>query len=148
MDRRAVLAAVRDRGWPEPAPAARITWFGDSPEQARELGELVARGEKTATAGLLGAWEARGRPMPEPGDQQVIVDWTGEPLALIELTEVRVRPFEGVDEPFARAEGEGDLSLDYWRRVHWAFFVRECERIGREPTPDMPVICMRFRKVG
>lgn len=124
-----------------------VAWFGDSAEMARELGDLVRAGAKTATAGLLWKWRRDGREPPAPGARQVIVDWAGQPLAVIEMTEVRTVPFEKVDEAFARDEGEGDGSLDYWRRVHWAFFARECERIGREPSPAMPVICMRFRLV-
>jgi uncharacterized protein YhfF len=33
--------------------------------------------------------------------------------------------FSEVTEAFARKEGEGDLSLDYWREEHKAFFTRE-----------------------
>ncbi len=122
-----------------------LIWFGDDPEMARELGELVREGRKTATAGLLWKWRHDGRQTAKPGDRQVIIDWGGNPLAVIEMTEVRIVPFEEVDEGFARDEGEGDGSLDYWRRVHWDFFARECGRIGREPIPTMPIVCMRFR---
>lgn len=45
---------------------------------------------------------------------------------------------------YAAREGEGDGSLAYWRESHWAFFSRECARIGREPAPDMPVVCAEF----
>jgi len=27
---------------------------------------------------------------------------------------------------------------------HWRFFSRECRRIGREPSEDMPVVCSVF----
>jgi uncharacterized protein YhfF len=107
---------------------------------------LVVRGRKRATAGLLWRSELAGGP-PLPGDRQVIVDAEGTPRAVIEMTDVRVVPFEDVDAAFAAAEGEGDLSLAHWRRVHWDFFVRECERLGREPSVRMPVVCMRFRVV-
>jgi hypothetical protein len=38
----------------------------------------------------------------------------------------------------------GDGSLEHWRREHWRFFSRECARIGRQPGPDMPVVCTSF----
>lgn len=41
-------------------------------------------------------------------------------------------------------EGEGDGSLEYWRKAHWAFFSRECKRIGRAPAESMPVVCSVF----
>ena len=36
----------------------------------------------------------------------------------------RVATFGEVDAEFARVEGEGDRSLDYWRRAHLRFFDR------------------------
>ncbi|OAT33655.1 hypothetical protein M975_1016 [Buttiauxella brennerae ATCC 51605] len=38
---------------------------------------------------------------------------------------MRLIRFSDVTEEFARKEGEGDLSLEYWRREHKAFFTRE-----------------------
>ncbi len=140
-----VRERLREQGYETGDALPPIAWFGDGPE-ASELAELVRRGDKRATAGLLWRWEEEGGP-PEPGDRQVIIDWDGEPRAVIEFTEVRVVPFDEVDAGFARDEGEGDLSLDYWQDVHWDFFVRECERLGRTPDPKMPVVCMRFRRV-
>jgi uncharacterized protein YhfF len=93
---------------------------------------------------LVWAWEAEGE-FPRVGDIEIIIDWQGEPLAVIELTEVRVLPFEEVDATFAYDEGEGDRSLATWRAGHWRYFSRECARLGREPTPTMPVVCQRFR---
>ena len=122
-------------------------WFGDSPELAGELGELVRQGSKTATAGLLWGWEAGVGGPPAVGDREVVIDWNGIPLAVIEFTEVRVLPFAEVDADFARDEGEGDGSLSYWRRAHRSFFGRECERLRRQPRDDMPVVCIRFRVV-
>ena len=38
-------------------------------------------------------------------------------------------------------------ALSYWKQAHWAFFTRECERLGRSPNPDMPVVCEQFEVV-
>jgi uncharacterized protein YhfF len=77
----------------------------------------------------------------------VVLDGNGEPLCIIETTEVEVRRYDEVDERFAREEGEGDFSLEYWREAHWRFFSRNLPHIGKEPTPDMPLVCERFRVV-
>jgi uncharacterized protein YhfF len=60
------------------------------------------------------------------------------------FTEVEVVPFNQVSARFAAREGEGDSSLEYWRQAHWAFFSRECQRIGRVPNEQMPVVCCSF----
>ncbi|HEU4367486.1 MAG TPA: ASCH domain-containing protein [Methylomirabilota bacterium] len=48
---------------------------------------------------------------------------------------------------FPRTEGEGDRSLVSWRKAHWAYFGRVCERLGRQRSARMPVVCERFRVV-
>ena len=68
-------------------------------------------------------------------------------MCIIETNVVTVVPFEEVPEDFAAAEGEGDKSLRYWREAHWAYFGRECQRIGKELSLRMPVVCERFAVV-
>lgn len=41
--------------------------------------------------------------------------------------------------------GEGDGSLASWRAGHWEYFERSLGRMGKRPTPDMPLGCERFR---
>lgn len=136
---------------PEGSPVGREApeaWsFGDGPEMAGELGALVASGRKTATCGALWEYEAEGEPVTEVGEKSVILDGGGEPLCVIETTEVEVRRFDEVDGAFARDEGEGDRSLRYWREAHREFFGRTLPRIGRQFSEDMPLVCERFRVV-
>jgi uncharacterized protein YhfF len=139
-----VVARLRAAGYEGTVPP--VGWFGDRPDQTSELAELVVRGRERATAGLLWRWELAGGP-PLPGGRQVIIDAEGTPRAVIEITDVRVTPFDDVDATFAAEEGRGDRSLASWRRVHWDFFTRECERLGRTPSLGMPVVCMRLRVV-
>jgi uncharacterized protein YhfF len=121
--------------------------WGDSPEMADELGALIAAGTKTATCSALWEWEAEGEPPPETGTVTIVVDGRGEPLCIVETVEVRVRKYNEVDAGFAREEGEGDLSLEYWRDAHLSFFSRSLPKIGREFSEDMPLVCERFRLI-
>ena len=56
-------------------------------------------------------------------------------------------PYEEVTREFAAIEGEGDKSLNYWRNAHWAYYGRECARIGRSPTKRMLVVCEQFAMI-
>ena len=121
--------------------------FGDSPEMADRLGSLVRDGMKTATCSALWELEAEGEPAAHPGEKSIILDGKGDPLCIIETTEVEVRRFDEVDGRFAYEEGEGDRSLEYWRGEHRRFFGRTLPGIGRRFSEDMPLVCERFRVV-
>ena len=121
--------------------------FGDSPEMADELLKPVLSGLKTATCSALWEWESEGGSIPKPGLLSVIVDGKGEPRCIIETVEVTLKNYNEVDAAFARDEGEGDLSLDYWREAHRRFFTRTLPAIGREFRDDMPLVCERFKVV-
>lgn len=131
-----------------PAPACSgAEAFGDSPEMADELGELMLSGAKTATCSALWEYEAEGEPLPVQGTCSIVLDGRGQPLCIVCVESVEVRRFRDVDADFARAEGEGDRTLESWRAGHRAFFERSLAAIGREPTDDMPLVCERFRVV-
>ena len=136
---------------PEGSPARDETYeawaFGDGPELADELGALVLTGRKTATCFALWEVEAGEETMARVGDKSVILDGRGEPLCVVETTEVAVRRFDEVDGRFAHEEGEGDRSLEYWRGAHRRFFERTLPGIGRHFSEDMPLVCERFRVI-
>lgn len=126
----------------DPYASAVTFCFGDSPEMADELLALVIAGKKTATCGAVRDYGAESEPMPEVGRRDVVLDGRGRRAAVIETVEVTIKRFDEVDEAFARAEGEGDLSYDYWRDEHQAYF----ERNGGF-SPEVDVVCERFRLI-
>lgn len=121
--------------------------FDDNERDANELVELVLAGTKRATAALRWSFDAEGKPLPRPGAFSIVTNWHGAPHCIIETTQVSVVPYDAVTERFAATEGEGDKSLRHWREVHWAYFGRECARLGQTPSPKMPVVCEEFRVV-
>ena len=111
--------------------------FGDGPELAERLAELVLVGKKRATC-----WAASEGPQTHVGKRMVMLDGAGVPRAVVETVELTQRRFGDVDEAFAFDEGEGDGTLGYWRRAHRAYFKR-----GGQFAPDMLLYCERFRLV-
>ncbi len=102
-----------------------IAWpFGDSPQMSAELAGLVVRGLKTAGCGSLAAFE-KEEDSPTIGGYNIILDGEGRPICVIRTIAMRLIRFNEVTEELARKEGEGDLSLQYWRREHKEFFERE-----------------------
>lgn len=121
--------------------------FGDNPRLADELAALVLSGIKTGTCSAVWEWEAEGNPFPQAGLISITLNGQGEPVCILETTEVTFRRYNEVDEDFARSEGEGDLSLAYWREAHRNFFSRILPKFGREFTEEMPLVCERFKVI-
>lgn len=124
-----------------------VTQFGDHPQLANQLVQLVLTGIKTATCSALWEWEAEGCPLPHVGSKTIILDGQAQPCCIIRITDVNLCRFDQVDAEFAAAEGEGDRSLDSWRREHWEYFSRVLPLIGKTPSPEMLLVCERFRVV-
>ena len=104
-------------------------------------------GIKTATSGLLWETEHDGLLPPQVGDCAIVTDGAGEPLCVIEITEVVIKPFNEVDAQFAFDYGENERTLAQWRVDSWDYFAQCCVNIGREPSETMPLVCQRFRRV-
>lgn len=119
--------------------------FGGTPEEADALLALVLSGEKTATTSAKWEYDAEDVPLPALGDLSIVLDGRGRPQALISTTAVAVVPFGEVGEDHAAAEGEGDGSLESWRRAHEAYFREHSP--GHEVTPETPVVLERFKLI-
>jgi uncharacterized protein YhfF len=77
------------------APSYVVDQFADTPEAATKVGKLVRDGVKTTTSSLVWGLEHIGEPLPKMGHIELIVDGNGEPLCIIELVEVEIKPLNG-----------------------------------------------------
>jgi uncharacterized protein YhfF len=121
--------------------------FGDSPQLKDELLELVLVGKKTGTTSLLKENEAEGWPEPYVGAYNVILDGAGKPRLVIETLSVEKCRFIDVSADHAQSEGEGDLSLEGWRREHRKYWARTGKQLGFTLSDDDLVIVERFRVI-
>ena len=120
-------------------------WFGDDPDMADELLALVLSGQKQATCELLRQFPKGDA--PKPGDHWIITDGQKTPRCIIQTTQVDICKVRDVDAAFAWDEGEGDESLDYWKREHDAYFQRSALRDGFTYSDEMLAVCERFKCV-
>lgn len=120
-------------------------YFGNTQEMALELGQLVIKGKKFATASLAAANEIKPQDSPIPDGYSIVTDFHGAPMGVIQTVEIRHLPFEEVDSQFASDEGEGDQSLEYWRDVHGRYFTHEAAEHDFEFDERSIVCCERFR---
>ena len=121
--------------------------FCDTEDCANKLADLVMQGVKRGTASLF-LWCEQGKEvLPAAGDLNVITDWDGIAKCIIKTLKVTVLPFREVGEELAFIEGEGDKSLEYWRKAHISFFTRELKDINLEFTEDMMVVFEEFEMI-
>ncbi|MGW0393757.1 ASCH domain-containing protein [Streptomyces sp. NPDC003042] len=120
--------------------------------QRDRLVAAVLSGAKTASTELLREYEAEGEPLPVAGGRTVLVDSGERPLAVLEMTEVRVLRLAEVDLRHARDEGEGFASVAEWRAAHerfWNGVPPQAQPGGPHHTvdDDTQVVAERFRVV-
>ena len=111
------------------------------------LAELTRSGVKTATASAYQAYIYEKCDLPKAGECSVVLDTKGNAVCVIVTTRVTVVPFSEVTEEHAFKEGEGDRSLQYWRKVHAEFFTEALAEFGEEFSQNMLVVCEEFEVV-
>src|SRR5262245_42457248 len=136
---------------PDAKDAARrfyeVFRIGNTPEGADEGAALITQRVKTATSSLLWEYSAADKPLPEVGSLSIVTGGDGDPVCVVETTEVHIRGFAEVDAAFAYDYGEWDRSLKTWRARCCEFYVPCCHALGKIPTPQMPLVCERFTVV-
>lgn len=122
-------------------------FFCDNKNCADELAGLVVKGEKRATASLFYWYDSGKEEMPVIGNISIITDWDGIAKCIIKTKSVTKIPFKNVNSEMAFTEGEGDKTLDYWRKAHISFFTRESETENIEFTGDTLIVFEEFELV-
>lgn len=118
--------------------------FGDDSDK---LAELTVKGIKTAACSAYCWYESGEEKLPKAGEYSVVLDSKGNAVCVIKTTKVYIERYNNISEEHAFKEGEGDRSLEYWRRVHKDFFTNELSEAGKEFSEDMKLVCEEFEVV-
>lgn len=124
-----------------------VDHFEITEESADKLFDLVVQGQKRATAGCLWAYEFDGDYIFQEEDLSIVTNWDKTKGCVIKTKKVQIKKFSEITEEDARVEGEGDLSLKYWRDVHKIFCEHECKRIGKEFSEEILIVFEEFEVV-
>lgn len=125
----------------------RVEHFCDNEQDANECAKLVVKGVKRATTHSLLGLQMRKERLPKKGDFRIVTDWNGDAKCIVRTTSVQLKPLFSVSADYALVEGEGDKSLEYWKKTHWDYYTRELEEFNRTPKKSMIVVCETFEKV-
>lgn len=118
-----------------------------SPEMTDKLLELYLEGTKAAGSSLLEDFLAAGDPVPRVGDYWMCLASNGEPRCLLRTTRIAIHKFMDIPSDVAIAEGDGDLSVEYWKRVHTELYAPQLEKWGLSAIDEATVITEFFEIV-
>jgi uncharacterized protein YhfF len=112
--------------------------IGGAPEIADEGAAAILQGIKTATSSP--PWDYADGRLPFAGALSVLLDGREQPLAIVETTSVEQVRFCDVTEAMARAYGEGERTLAWWRRVIGGWYRDKAARDGQVFKEDGPIV--------
>ena len=79
--------------------------------------KLVLAGKKMSTSCLY-----ENNELPVIGEESIIQFDNEKDACIVKTVDYKIMKFNEMTEELAQLEGEGDLSLDYWKKVHFEFF--------------------------
>ena len=106
-----------------------------STRKSRDDGaRLILEGAKTATA--TADWEWSDSTAPFVGALSVLFDGSDEALAIVETTAVEAMRFGDATEELAKAYGEGERTLAWWRQEIGDYYRRLASDKGERFDDD------------
>jgi len=114
---------------------------------ADELAQLIVDGKKTATCSIYSLYEIENEPLPAVGQYTIVLSSKDDPVAIVRTSEVLIVKMNEVPEELALAEGEGDLTYQYWWNSHKEAFTAELGEHGMDFREDMLLVFEKFELV-
>lgn len=129
---------------PSTTPLYECFMFGLKKPVVDELLDLVLKGQKRATASSILSFKD-AKP-PHVGDYSLVLNYEGEPKAIIQTQKTLMMPFNELTFEIVKAEGEDD-TLESWQANHRRFFSEEGALLGYEFSETMPVLFEWFEVI-
>ena len=116
--------------------------FGNSPEMANELLELVLAGKKTATVSVI----LEEEPQPQIGDVSLVLNGRGEPACTIRTTYLETVRFCDLTWEMVRQEGE-DETFEQWKTGNYGYWMQDAAQRGYIFTEETMITFEQFEVV-
>jgi uncharacterized protein YhfF len=112
-----------------------------------ELIALYLKGKKYAGSSLVEDFVTAGDPLPKVGNYWIVLGSDQSPKLILKTIKVEINKFGKLPERIAIAEGEGDLSLNYWHQVHTELYSPYLEKWNVKDINEAHVITEFFEIV-
>jgi uncharacterized protein YhfF len=117
--------------------------IGSTPETADEGAALILNGLKTLSSSSF--WDYPDGKIPFVGALSVLLDGSQRPRGIIETTRVKIMAFGAITDEMAIAYGEGERTVEWWRRVMGDFYRAAAAQHGAVLTDETPHIWEWFK---
>jgi len=107
---------------------------------ANSLLSLYLSGKKYAGSGLVKDYQLAGDELPKIGNHWIVLDAKGTPCCILKTIRVETHLFKNITKEIAIAEGEGDLSIETWKKLHRKFFTPYLQEFKIDNLDDEPII--------
>lgn len=121
--------------------------YAGNKEITDELLNLYLTGKKTAGSSIVEDFLSTGDELPKIGNYWIFLNSKEEPSCILKTVDIKIHKFNEVPVAIAAAEGEGDLSLEYWRKVHTGLYAPFLDAWGLKRIEDATVITEFFNVV-
>lgn len=139
------MQSLPEAAWPKNAFVTAS--FAGTPEITDELLHLYLIGKKSAGSSIVEDFVSAGDPLPKVGNYWIFLNSKDIPSCILRTEKVVTNKFYEVPSEIAVAEGEGDLSLEYWRKVHSELYSPYLASWGVARLEDATVITEFFKIV-
>jgi len=112
-----------------------------------ELLKLYLDGKKYAGSSIVEDFLSAGDPLPQVGNYWIFLNSKDEPRCILRTERVVQNKFKDVPLDIVIAEGEGDLSLEYWKKVHKELYLPFLMSWGVREMDEATVITEFFKIV-
>lgn len=107
---------------------------------------LLLNGKKTAAFSTFESYGINMEPLPVTGELYIVENKDGEPKAVIEVTDVTVRPFGDITWELARKDGENE-NLEEWKERQKEYFEEEAAICGFDFNESSKILCQQFKVI-
>ncbi len=121
--------------------------FAGNQQITDSLLKLYLSGKKCAGSSIAEDFISAGDPLPQIGNYWIYLNSNREPSCILRTEQVVFNKFKDVPSAIAIAEGEGDLSLEYWRKTHAEFYLPHLSSWGVSNIDEATVVTEYFRIV-
>jgi uncharacterized protein YhfF len=118
--------------------------YAGNPDITDSLLELYFSGKKNAGSSIVEDFLSAGDPLPAVGNFWICLNSLGQPSCILRTEKIVMHKFKDVPLEIAIAEGEGDLTLEYWRQVHSELYSPSIKSWGVDDINNATVITEFF----